>query len=106
MGAGRNDWRIEWPGFVLYVGEVRSGLAVGTPYKFYPTIVLYVGLNTLILCSALLPAAWVVMRERRRRKERIRRDANLCVTCGYDLRGSPQRCPECGARPQELVTAT
>jgi hypothetical protein len=43
--------------------------------------------------AALLPAAWLGRRWRRARKHR----AGLCRACGYDLRATPERCPECGA---------
>jgi predicted amidophosphoribosyltransferase len=39
----------------------------------------------------VLPAAWVVGKLRRRR-----RIVGVCRTCGYDLRASRERCPECG----------
>jgi hypothetical protein len=42
--------------------------------------------------AALLPGAWVVRHDRRVR----RRIERYCEACGYDLRGSPGRCPECG----------
>jgi hypothetical protein len=44
---------------------------------------------------AVLPAMWL----RRRRVERARAKrslAGLCLRCGYDLRATPGRCPECG----------
>jgi 4-amino-4-deoxy-L-arabinose transferase-like glycosyltransferase len=44
--------------------------------------------------TALLPVGWAAGRWRLRRR-RAKRDG-FCVGCGYDLRASPQRCPECG----------
>lgn len=50
-----------------------------------------------ILCvlTALLPMAWFAgFRARGRRKRRLK--YGLCLGCGYDLRASSGRCPECG----------
>lgn len=45
----------------------------------------------LIFVPQLLELATRLSRRERRRR------AGLCVRCGYDLRASPLRCPECGA---------
>jgi hypothetical protein len=46
----------------------------------------------LVAASSPLPLAWVV---RRWRTRGLRRQGH-CRGCGYDLRASPDRCPECG----------
>jgi hypothetical protein len=52
--------------------------------------------SLLVLLSALAWSVPAILRQHRAGK---RRAAGLCAECGYDLRASPDRCPECGAQP-------
>ncbi len=71
---------------------------VVTPTQGLHTIYtdLYIDLWWLCLPFAPLPAIWLIEFARLRR----RCEKGLCPTCGYDLRATPDRCPECGALPQ------
>jgi predicted Zn-ribbon and HTH transcriptional regulator len=50
----------------------------------------------LIVASLMvLPIIWTLMRM----KKECDIAAGRCANCGYDLRASPERCPECGLVP-------
>jgi hypothetical protein len=50
----------------------------------------------ICLPLALSPGLWVLRWNHRRRRSA----RGLCPSCGYDLRATPERCPECGVVPQ------
>lgn len=61
---------------------VRGGLDIGLPYWL------------ICLFTLVAPAAWLAARLRRKRNL-----PGLCTNCHYDLRATPNRCPECGKVP-------
>jgi hypothetical protein len=54
---------------------------------------------SIAVSSMLLPTLSAVQRW----SCRIRRKVGLCPSCGYDLRATPRRCPECGIAPPQRV---
>jgi hypothetical protein len=83
------DFNGQWLGFEWHHKRNRRqgvlhGLAV-VPFWF------------LVMATAAPPVAWIRHRLRSRVHGRRRSELGLCASCGYDMRATPQRCPECGA---------
>ena len=80
-------WMGVWPG-----GERASGQNATARWEQAHVQIPY-WLPALL--TAILPANWLIRRSRRRRLAMVGR----CRGCGYDLRATPDQCPECGAMP-------
>ena len=86
---GHLPFEREFGGFAYGGTTERHGAVVLTGREYaapawFVLLALAVG-PAVRICGAL---------KRRRARDRAARGA--CVSCGYDLRASPDRCPECG----------
>ena len=77
-------------------------------YVLCPLAIAFMRATPVMGLSAVVGLALAVMALllNRRREETLRRqrsDAGLCVACGYDLRASRGRCPECGERALHVL---
>jgi hypothetical protein len=81
ISRGRTDFTTHWR-FVYMSGRV---------------VVIPLWMPTVLF--GVLPTAALVRVTRNRRRRKL----GQCLKCGYDLRGSSERCPECGTSFEEKV---
>jgi hypothetical protein len=75
------------------------------PWRLQRTTLVLVPLPRWAAAAAVLPALWLLVFAGCRWRERRQAEAGLCLNCGYDLRATPDRCPECGAVPDPVGRA-
>jgi hypothetical protein len=72
------------------VSAVSMAVMVINELSYNPAIEAVAMTCSLLSLPFWFPFAWKAEREQKRRRR------GLCPACGYDLRATPDRCPECG----------
>jgi hypothetical protein len=85
---------LRWDVPILLMNSTAGGGAAGR----ISVRMLFAPWWEVFVMLAILPAMWLIRYEvKRLRKGRV--CEGFCAVCGYDLRATPGRCPECGAVP-------
>jgi len=81
--------RTRWWSFAFGRGTLTGPPALGGHEDYVNAVI---PIWSIFVVTAALPAFWLLRIWRRLRKGKD----GLCARCGYDLRASPDQCPECG----------
>jgi hypothetical protein len=95
FSPGPLDTRAGWLGVRVVTERVvlsphRRGGGRLRKMGWFETRRVTVAYGPLVLLTGLLPLAQLI------RRKRAAPPRGLCPACGYDLRATPDRCPECG----------
>ena len=86
-------WRDQWfRAWVIRNKDISSASGTSPGLQQGGQLGLNVPYWALAAVTIVLPIWWAIRKARRRRAGCEMR----CARCGYDLRGTPDRCPECG----------
>ena len=85
--------RVELPG-ILYRHAILGYRSSSSDNHFVGVSYWWLWGGSTVLPLTVIPG-WFRRRRRRRRRRRPAQDH--CPACNYDLRATPNRCPECGA---------
>jgi hypothetical protein len=90
---GTSEASIGWPWPARWSYDVNSNAYPGQGPTFFWWD-LFVDVGIALACALFVPAfSHAVFRRLDHHRQRL----GLCANCGYDLRATTHRCPECGA---------
>jgi hypothetical protein len=100
----RSNWNIDYS-----TAPHRRGFAIlWVVYRHFSwrdgryELWLQLPITAFMFLFAILPGFWIT-HFRRSLLAAKRTSRNLCSSCGYDLRATPNRCPECGRIRDKVI---
>ena len=96
---------VRWEQVFRFAGVVSKRYSNGPPDgRFNDWTHWHIPHSHLLALFCLPPLLWLALAARRGIQRRGRRCRGECLDCGYDLRATPGRCPECGGEAAAPAT--